>query len=133
MKNLEYLTERDLEYFYRKAEQGEAVIIYIDPEELLSLNISQLEESDMTVLEKEELQRVLEKESVVLKIAEEGEKNNTFETMIEMINDSSLSETVAKARQVGVSTLQIAYILKGDFTDTQKRLAIEAFVNQKEG
>lgn len=133
MKNLEYLTERDLEYFYRKAEQGEAVIIYIDPEALLSLDILKLEEYDAASMTEEEIKKLLEKESMILQAAEEGKIYGTFEKMKAMITDDALSEAVVRAQQAGVSTLQIAYILKGDFSDTQKKLAIEAFIRQKEG
>ena len=42
MHNIEYLTERDLKYFEKKEALGEAIIIRIDPEKLLSLDLDEL-------------------------------------------------------------------------------------------
>ena len=44
MRDMEYLTEKDLPYFEKKVKKGEAVIIYIDPDALL-------EEANMTIQE----------------------------------------------------------------------------------
>ena len=42
MHNIEYLTERDLKYFEKKEALGEAIIIRIEPEALLSLDLDAL-------------------------------------------------------------------------------------------
>ena len=42
MYNLEYLSERDLKYFEKKEARGEAIIIRIEPETLLSLDLDEL-------------------------------------------------------------------------------------------
>ncbi|MCD7884870.1 MAG: hypothetical protein LUI87_14375 [Lachnospiraceae bacterium] len=43
MQEVKYLTEKDMEYFYKLEEQGEAVIIRLEPEQLLSLDLSELD------------------------------------------------------------------------------------------
>ena len=42
MQNIEYLSERDLKYFEKKEALGEAIIIRIEPEALLSLDLDAL-------------------------------------------------------------------------------------------
>ena len=42
MQNIEYLSERDLKYFEKKEALGEAIIIRIEPEILLSLDLDAL-------------------------------------------------------------------------------------------
>ncbi len=58
MHNIEYLTERDLKYFEKKEALGEAIIIRITPEALLSMDLDALfqeREKDQT-LSAEELE-----------------------------------------------------------------------------
>ena len=43
---IEYLTEKDLSYFRKKAEKGEAVILDIPPEILRSMDIKSLLEDE---------------------------------------------------------------------------------------
>ncbi|MCD8013412.1 MAG: hypothetical protein LUG99_09580 [Lachnospiraceae bacterium] len=43
MQEIKYLTEKDMEYFYKLEERGEAVIIRLEPEQLLSLDLSELD------------------------------------------------------------------------------------------
>ncbi|MEE0284716.1 MAG: hypothetical protein U0H60_11050 [Lachnospiraceae bacterium] len=43
---IEYLTEKDLSYFRKKAEKGEAVILEIPPEILRSMDIKSLLEDE---------------------------------------------------------------------------------------
>ena len=52
MRDMEYLTEKDLPYFEKKVKKGEAVIIYIDPDALL-----EAEEAVGKFLELEEQRR----------------------------------------------------------------------------
>ena len=42
VQNIEYLSERDLKYFEKKEALGEAIIIRIEPEALLSLDLDAL-------------------------------------------------------------------------------------------
>ena len=61
MHNIEYLTERDLKYFEKKEALGEAIIIRIEPEALLSLDLDALfqdRKKDQT-LSAEELEEFL--------------------------------------------------------------------------
>ena len=44
---IEYLTEKDLPYFRKKAEKGEAVILEIPPEILRSMDIKSLLEDEL--------------------------------------------------------------------------------------
>ena len=56
MYNIEYLTERDMKYFEKKEALGEAIIIRIEPEMLLSLDLDALfrdREKDQTLSAKE--------------------------------------------------------------------------------
>ena len=61
MYNIEYLTERDMKYFEKKEALGEAIIIRIEPETLLSLDLDELfqdRDKDQT-LSAEELEAFL--------------------------------------------------------------------------
>ena len=56
MYSIEYLTERDMKYFEKKEALGEAIIIRIEPEMLLSLDLDALfrdREKDQTLSAKE--------------------------------------------------------------------------------
>lgn len=62
MQNIEYLSERDLKYFEKKEALGEAIIIRIEPEKLLSLDLDALfqdQPKDQT-LSAEELESFLQ-------------------------------------------------------------------------
>ena len=62
MQNIEYLSERDLKYFEKKEALGEAIIIRIEPETLLSLDLDALfqdQPKDQT-LSAEELENFLQ-------------------------------------------------------------------------
>ena len=62
MHNIEYLTERDLKYFEKKEALGEAIIIRIEPEMLLTLDLDELfrdRKKDQT-LSAEELKEFLQ-------------------------------------------------------------------------
>ena len=61
MYSIEYLTERDMKYFEKKEALGEAIIIRIEPETLLSLDLDELfqdRDKDQT-LSAEELEAFL--------------------------------------------------------------------------
>ena len=56
MHNIEYLTERDMKYFEKREAMGEAIIIRIEPETLLSLDLDELfrdRDKDQTLSAKE--------------------------------------------------------------------------------
>lgn len=42
MKEVEFLTEKDMPYFRKKAEEGEVMILEIPPKELLGINVTEL-------------------------------------------------------------------------------------------
>ena len=42
MKEVEFLTEKDMPYFRKKAEEGEVIILEIPPKELLGINVTEL-------------------------------------------------------------------------------------------
>ena len=62
MQNIEYLSERDLKYFEKKEALGEAIIIRIEPEVLLSLDLDALfqDQSKDQTLSAEELESFLQ-------------------------------------------------------------------------
>ena len=62
MHNIEYLTKRDLKYFEKKEALGEAIIIRIEPEMLLSLDLEELfrERKKDQTLSAEELKEFLQ-------------------------------------------------------------------------
>ena len=57
--NIEYLSERDLKYFEKKEALGEAIIIRIEPDILLSMDLDALfqDQSKDQTLSEEELER----------------------------------------------------------------------------
>ena len=59
MQNIEYLSERDLKYFEKKEALGEAIIIRIEPDILLSMDLDALfqDQSKDQTLSEEELER----------------------------------------------------------------------------
>ena len=81
MRDMEYLMEKDLPYFEKKAKDGEAVIIYIDPESLLNadevvdelLALEEKKRKQNSVVSEEELMRFLEEHRLLL--GEEAKKN----------------------------------------------------------
>jgi len=62
VQNIEYLSERDLKYFEKKEALGEAIIIRIEPEVLLSLDLDALfqDQSKDQTLSAEELESFLQ-------------------------------------------------------------------------
>ena len=59
VQNIEYLSERDLKYFEKKEALGEAIIIRIEPDILLSMDLDALfqDQSKDQTLSAEELER----------------------------------------------------------------------------
>ena len=81
MRDMEYLTEKDLPYFEEKAKKGEAVIIYIDPDALLEaeeavgefLELEEQRRKDKAVISEEDLMGFLEDNHLLL--SEEAKKS----------------------------------------------------------
>ena len=108
MEQLTYLSEKDLEYFEKLEEKGEAVIIRIDPTVLVKLNIDELEEIDTEKepLTGEQLQVWLEKNNALIlqkqeskaadeqkrKILEKAKEEGFSESEIELLKQNSRDE-----------------------------------------
>ncbi|MCD7744118.1 MAG: hypothetical protein LUI13_02300 [Lachnospiraceae bacterium] len=77
MQEIKYLTEKDMEYFYKLEEQGEAVIIRLEPEQLLSLDLSELDrrkkDADSNISEEEVRQWLQQHSSELQQRYEENE------------------------------------------------------------
>ena len=81
MRDMEYLTEKDLPYFEKKAKKGEAVIIYIDPDALLEaeeavgefLELEEQRRKDKAAISEEDLMGFLEENHLLL--SEEAKKS----------------------------------------------------------
>ena len=81
MRDMEYLTEKDLPYFEKKVKKGEAVIIYIDPDALLEaeeavgkfLELEEQRRKDKAVISEEDLMGFLEDNHLLL--SEEAKKS----------------------------------------------------------
>ena len=81
MRDMEYLTEKDLPYFEEKAKKGEAVIIYIDPDALLEaeeavgefLELEEQRRKDKAAISEEDLMGFLEDNHLLL--SEEAKKS----------------------------------------------------------
>jgi len=70
VQEIKYLTEKDMEYFYKLEEQGEAVIIRLEPEQLLSLDLSELDRRKMdegSEISEEEIRQWLQQHSSELR------------------------------------------------------------------
>ena len=81
MRDMEYLTEKDLPYFEEKAKKGEAVIIYIDPDALLEaeeavgefLELEEQRRKNKAAISEEDLMGFLEDNHLLL--SEEAKKS----------------------------------------------------------
>ena len=81
MQNIEYLSERDLKYFEKKEALGEAIIIRIEPEALLSL--------DLDALSAEELESFLQGNQPAIRQKEpdgSSERQDTFGIENDLLN-----------------------------------------------
>ena len=102
MHNIEYLTERDLKYFEKKEALGEAIIIRIEPEKLLSMDLDELfrdRDRDQTLSAKE-LDKVLhaDHEKAVVKGMLERLSEETALTALEKnLQHNSLSSDERQA------------------------------------
>ena len=91
MQNIEYLSERDLKYFEKKEALGEAIIIRIEPEALLSLDLDALFQDrpkDQT-LSAEELESCLQGNQPAIRQKEpdgSSERQDTFGIENDLLN-----------------------------------------------
>lgn len=91
MQNIEYLSERDLKYFEKKENLGEAIIIRIEPEVLLSLDLDALFQDrpkDQT-LSAEELESFLQGNQPAIRQKEpdgSSERQDTFGIENDLLN-----------------------------------------------
>ena len=91
MQNIEYLSERDLKYFEKKEALGEAIIIRIEPEALLSLDLDALFQDrpkDQT-LSAEELESFLQENQPAIRQKEpdgSSERQDTFGIENDLLN-----------------------------------------------
>ena len=96
MQNIEYLSERDLKYFEKKEALGEAIIIRIEPEALLSLDLDALFQDrpkDQTLkdqtLSAEELESFLQGNQPAIRQKEpdgSSERQDTFGIENDLLN-----------------------------------------------
>ena len=97
MRDMEYLTEKDLPYFEEKAKKGEAVIIYIDPDALLEaeeavgefLELEEQRRKDKAVISEEDLMGFLEDNHLLL--SEEAKKSEKDDE-IRMVTDPDMQK-----------------------------------------
>ena len=91
MQNIEYLSERDLKYFEKKEALGDAIIIRIELEALLSLDLDALFQDrpkDQT-LSAEELESFLQENQPAIRQKEpdgSSERQDTFGIENELLN-----------------------------------------------
>ncbi|MSS13999.1 hypothetical protein [Porcincola intestinalis] len=121
MQNIEYLSERDLKYFEKKEALGEAIIIRIEPEALLSLDLDALFQDhpkDQT-LSAEELELFLHGKN--MNGSDKVEQKNQDTAVYDLENDLksvSLSEeqkfTFLQAVRSGATDEELMRILQNE-------------------
>lgn len=140
MREMNYLTEKDLAYFEKRAEEGKAVILRIDPEELLSMNLEQafqeekeepiteaevrkwLEENDLLIGDKEtdeptQEDQVKPVEQVIKPEPIREEEGDTLAQRLQQIKlDDDQVQVLKKAIEAGLSEKEILSFLKPEFT-----------------
>lgn len=147
MRELNYLTEKDLAYFEKKAEEGKAVILRIDPEELLRMDLEQAfaEEKDEPITE-EEVRRWLEENDLLIGEPETNEEEQedqekTVEQLPEMTKagqadtlaqrlqkirlDEEQLQVLKEAIEDGLGEKEILSFLKPEFTAKKMRMVME--------
>lgn len=121
MKDMEYLTEKDLEYFRKKEKEGEAVILYIDTEKLLSFDPKKFGEIKND-LNENEIERWLREHDLILENAYKNSKNISDENrMLRAFSDNGEQE---KKRQ-NMDFLEIIADVK---LNEEQWLLLEKFV-----
>ena len=152
MKDMEYLTEKDMPYFREKAKKGEAVIIYIDPEALLGsgeqilelLESCQEKESNLT---EERLKQFLEENKLLLseealrsrQILEENEKLQQFldgkTEELEKADDKSKVPVGHYFKTGSAGTADLSLLrraVEDGFTDDEIRILMDDSLNEKQ-
>ena len=146
MKDMEYLTEKDLPYFKEKAAKGEALILYIDPDALLGSGEQILEMLDScqekkSVLTEERLKQFLDENRLLLseeavrsrKILEENEKLQQFidgkTQELEETNDKKKTKVKDYFKNSSVSSDDLTLLRKAvedGFTDDEIRILMDS-------
>lgn len=107
MRDMEYLTEKDLPYFEKKVKKGEAVIIYIDPDALLEaeeavgkfLELEEQRRKDKAAISEEDLMGFLEENHLLL--SEEAKKSEKLIRENKELQDmiGKMEETLENMRE----------------------------------
>lgn len=146
MKDMEYLDEKDLEYWKKKEQDGEAVIIYLNPERLLSLDIRELlpernrnppeeaevcrwlRENRVITGENTREENRIRKENECLKRQEKGE--DVGEILADWLKRADLDEeriaVVEEAIRQGVEKELLLFMIREDLETTQVKDIISA-------
>ncbi len=152
MRDMEYLTEKDMPYFKEKAKKGEAVIIYIDPDALLGSadKISELLEScqeQKSILTEEKLKKFLADNSMLLseealrsrRILEENEKLQQYiDGKITELEESKEKKKVKVQRYFrngSISPADLSLLrqaVEDGFTDDEIRILMDDALDEKQ-
>lgn len=146
MKDMEYLDEKDLEYWKKKEQDGEAVIIFLNPERLLSLDIRELlpernrnppeeaevcrwlRENRVITGENTREENRIRKENECLKRQEKGE--DVGEILADWLKRADLDEeriaVVEEAIRQGVEKELLLFMIREDLETTQVKDIISA-------
>lgn len=134
MKEVEFLTEKDMPYFRKKAEEGEVIILEIPPKELLGLNVTELlqRETAGEVIDTTELKEWIKQNRPFLQEqyekgvkAAEGDQKNIAAfngaALIERLSEIELSEekrdVIEKAILKRLPEEIILFLLSDHFLD----------------
>ncbi|MDY3998250.1 MAG: hypothetical protein SOY73_03965 [Blautia sp.] len=125
MKDMELLTEKDLEYFRKKAEEGQVVILELSKEQLLNLDFSRWMNREVNTIEEVEVMEWLQKRRSMIKRLYDVVQNTTEDirqntdgrckSLIEWMQNHKLSnegyETVRQAIREGFTEEQLLTLL----------------------
>lgn len=139
MKDMEYLTEKDLDFFKKKAERGETVIIRLDPEQLLKLDINSFAGQYQSPINENEVRQWLEENHVILQselvsgdLLQEAKSQETDKginaadrslarRLIELHLGDEQSKVIEYAIQKGLSEKQILSFMKEGYSAEKMR------------
>ena len=150
MKDMEYLTEKDMPYFREKAKKGEAVIIYIDPDSLLGSGEQILElleecQEKKSILTEERLKQFLSENKLLLseealrsrKILEENEMLQQYidgkTKELEEADDKDKAQVKEYFQNGSVSPTDLSLLrraVEDGFTDDEIRILMDGSINE---
>lgn len=156
MREMEYLTEKDLEYFEKKEKRGEAVILRLNPKTLLELDLSAIKAPE--TLDEKEIKKWLDENKLFMEeVCEETEKlqaeneqlrrelwgtrtdnqsvkRNKGETLahrlLQVSLDAEQKEVIEYAINNGLTEQQILSLLRDDFSAAEMRAVCDIFLNE---